>query len=167
MKKNGFSLIELLATIGLISVIGAVGFPAIDNFGDQENFENDLATIRGQINYVRQLSLENGNAYTIRIVNDDSSNTADLEVWQAQGMQRYNVEFQRDNSQNNPKCKRFFGTNSKGIKISELTKKLEHMTIKRCSSTSGNCSPVSDANNFCFYQMDHRLKMHEVKYKPQ
>ena len=46
MKKNGFSLIELLATIGLISVIGAVGFPAIDNFGDQENFENDLATIR-------------------------------------------------------------------------------------------------------------------------
>ena len=25
------------------------------------------------------------------------------------------------------------------------------MTIKRCSSTSGNCSPVADANNFfCF-----------------
>ena len=152
MKKNGFSLIELLATIGLISVIGAVGFPAIDNFGDQENFENDLATIRGQINYVRQLSLENGNAYTIRIVNDDSSNTADLEVWQAQGMQRYNVEFHKETTdQNNPKCKRFFGTDSKGTKINELTKKLEHMTIKRCSSTSGNCSPVDDANNFfCF-----------------
>ena len=55
MKKNGFSIIELMATIGIIAVIAAVGFPAIDNFGEQENFENDLATIRGQINYVRQI----------------------------------------------------------------------------------------------------------------
>ena len=80
-EKDGFSVIELMAQF--ISIIGAVGFPAIDNFGDQDNFESDLATIRGQINYVRQLSLEDGNAYTIRIVNDDTNNTADLEVWQA------------------------------------------------------------------------------------
>ena len=58
MTKNGFSLVELMATIGLISVIAAVGFPAVDNFGEQENYENDIATIRGQINYVRQISLE-------------------------------------------------------------------------------------------------------------
>ena len=57
-KEKGFSLIELMATIGLIGVIAGVGFPAIDNFGDQENYETDLATIRGQINFVRQLSLE-------------------------------------------------------------------------------------------------------------
>ena len=57
-KEKGFSLLELMTTIGIISIIGAVGFPAIDNFGDQENYETDLATIRGQINYVRQLSLE-------------------------------------------------------------------------------------------------------------
>ena len=69
-KEKGFSLLELMTTIGIISIIGAVGFPAIDNFGDQENYETDLATIRGQINYVRQLSLEDGNAYTIRIIND-------------------------------------------------------------------------------------------------
>ena len=75
MAKNGFSILELMTTIGIIAVIGAVGFPAIDNFGEQENFENDLATIRGQVNYVRQLSLEEGNAYTIRIVNDNTNNT--------------------------------------------------------------------------------------------
>ena len=57
-KEKGFSLLELMTTIGIIAIIGAVGFPAIDNFGDQENYEGDLATIRGQINYVRQLSLE-------------------------------------------------------------------------------------------------------------
>ena len=85
-KEKGFSLLELMTTIGIISIIGAVGFPAIDNFGDQENYETDLATIRGQINYVRQLSLEDGNAYTIRIVNDTANTTADLEVWQAQGL---------------------------------------------------------------------------------
>ena len=147
-KEKGFSLLELMTTIGIISIIGAVGFPAIDNFGDQENYETDLATIRGQINYVRQLSLEEGNAYTIRIVNDTENNTADLEVWQAQGLNRYNVEHHKSTS---VKCSEFEGTNDKGTKLTDLTKKLEHMTISRCTATTGNCTKVSDSDNFfCF-----------------
>jgi len=147
-KEKGFSLLELMTTIGIISIIGAVGFPAIDNFGDQENYETDLATIRGQINYVRQLSLEDGNAYTIRIVNDTTNTTADLEVWQAQGLNRYNVEYHKSTA---TKCSDFDGTNDKGTKLADLTKKLEHMTISRCTSTTGNCTKVSDSNNFfCF-----------------
>ena len=147
-KEKGFSLLELMTTIGIISIIGAVGFPAIDNFGDQENYETDLATIRGQINYVRQLSLEDGNAYTIRIVNDTTNTTADLEVWQAQGLNRYNVEYHKSTA---TKCSDFDGTNDKGTKLTELTKKLEHMTISRCTSTTGNCTKVSDSDNFfCF-----------------
>ena len=147
-KEKGFSLLELMTTIGIISIIGAVGFPAIDNFGDQENYETDLATIRGQINYVRQLSLEDGNAYTIRIVNDTANTTADLEVWQAQGLNRYNVEYHKSTA---TKCSDFDGTNDKGTKLADLTKKLEHMTISRCTSTTGNCTKVSDSNNFfCF-----------------
>ena len=147
-KEKGFSLLELMTTIGIISIIGAVGFPAIDNFGDQENYETDLATIRGQINYVRQLSLEDGNAYTIRIVNDTANTTADLEVWQAQGLNRYNVEYHKSTA---TKCSDFDGTNDKGTKLADLTKKLEHMTISRCTSTTGNCTKVSDSYNFfCF-----------------
>ena len=144
-KEKGFSLLELMTTIGIISIIGAVGFPAIDNFGDQENYETDLATIRGQINYVRQLSLEDGNAYTIRIVNDTTNTTADLEVWQAQGLNRYNVEYHKSTA---TKCSDFDGTNDKGTKLADLTKKLEHMTISRCTSTTGNCTKVSDSDNF-------------------
>ena len=30
MKKNGFSVVELMATIGVIAVIAAIGFPAIE-----------------------------------------------------------------------------------------------------------------------------------------
>ena len=147
-KEKGFSLLELMTTIGIISIIGAVGFPAIDNFGDQENYETDLATIRGQINYVRQLSLEDGNAYTIRIVNDTTNTTADLEVWQAQGLNRYNVEYHKSTA---TKCSDFDGTNDKGTKLADLTKKLEHMTISRCTSTTGNCTKVSATDNFfCF-----------------
>ena len=149
MKKNekGFSLLELMTTIGIISIIGAVGFPAIDNFGDQENYETDLATIRGQINYVRQLSLEDGNAYTIRIVNDTTNTTADLEVWQAQGLNRYNVEYHKSTA---TKCSDLDGTNDKGTKLADLAKKLEHMTISRCTSRTGNCTKVSDSDNsFC------------------
>ena len=148
IKEKGFSILELMTTIAIISIIGAVGFPAIDNFGDQDNFESDLATIRGQINYVRQLSLEDGNAYTIRIVNDTSNNTADLEVWQAQGLNRYNVEYHKSTA---TKCSDFDGTNDKGTKLTDLTKELEYMTISRCTSTTGNCSKVSASNNFfCF-----------------
>ena len=148
IKEKGFSILELMTTIAIISIIGAVGFPAIDNFGDQDNFESDLATIRGQINYVRQLSLEDGNAYTIRIVNDTSNNTADLEVWQAQGLNRYNVEYHKSTA---TKCSDFDGTNDKGTKLTDLTKKLEHMTISRCTSTTGNCNKVSASDNFfCF-----------------
>ena len=95
MKEKGFSVLELMTTIGFIAIIGAVGFPAIDNFGDQDNYESDLATLRGQFNIVRQLSLEEGNAYTIRVVNDTASNTADLEVWQAQSINIYNVKYHK------------------------------------------------------------------------
>ncbi|WP_440690719.1 pilus assembly FimT family protein [Candidatus Pelagibacter sp. HIMB1782] len=148
IKEKGFSLLELMTTIGILAIIGAVGFPAIDNFGDQENYETDLATIRGQINYVRQLSLEDGNAYTIRISNNTTDNTADLEVWQAQGLNRYNVEYHKSTA---TKCSDFDGTDDKGTKLENLTKKLEHMTISRCSSTTGNCTKVSSSNNFfCF-----------------
>ena len=148
IKEKGFSILELMTTIAIISIIGAVGFPAIDNFGDQDNFESDLATIRGQINYVRQLSLEDGNAYTIRIVNDTTNTTADLEVWQAQGLNRYNVEYHKSTA---TKCSDFDGTNDKGTKLADLTKKLEHMTISRCTSTTGNCTKVSASDNFfCF-----------------
>lgn len=152
MKKNGFSVIELMATIGVIATIAAVGFPAIDNFGDQENYETDLATIRGQINYVRQISLEEGTAYSIRIVNDDTNNTADLEIWKASGADRFNVEYHKENiAANTPKCKRFGETENKGIAQPALTKKLEHMTIKRCTAIDGGCSHESVANNFiCF-----------------
>jgi len=147
-KEKGFSLLELMTTIGILAIIGAVGFPAIDNFGEQENFESDLATIRGQINYVRQLSLEDGNAYTIRIINDTTNNTADLEIWQAQGLNRYNIEYHKSTA---IKCSDFDGTDDKGTKLVDLTKKLEHMTISRCSSTTGNCTKVSASNNFfCF-----------------
>ena len=147
-KEKGFSLLELMTTIGILAIIGAVGFPAIDNFGEQENFESDLATIRGRINYVRQLSLEDGNAYTIRIINDTTNNTADLEIWQAQGLNRYNIEYHKSTA---TKCADFDGTDDKGTKLTDLTKKLEHMTISRCTSTTGNCTKVSASNNFfCF-----------------
>lgn len=148
MVRNGFSLIEGMVTIGIISLVIGIGFPTIDNFGEQENYEADRASVRGQINYVRQLALENGTAYSIRIVNDNSNNTADLEVWQAEGLNRYNVEYHKSTA---IKCSDFDGTNDKGKLISELTKKLEHLTIKKCSSTTGSCSALTDANNFfCF-----------------
>lgn len=146
--RNGFSVLELMTTIGILSIIAAIGFPAIDNFGEQEHFETDLATIRGQVNYVRQLSLEEGNAYTIRVVNNNTDNKADLEIWQAQGLNRYNVEYHKSTA---TKCSDFDGTDDKGTKIVELTKKLEHMTISRCTSTTGNCTKVTTDNNFfCF-----------------
>jgi len=147
-QQKGFSLLELMTVIGVISLIGLVGFPAIDNFGEQENFENDLATIRGQINIVRQLSLEEGNAYTIRIINDTTENSANLEVWQAQGLNRYNVEYHKSTA---TKCSDFDGTNDKGTELAEYSKKLQYMTISRCTSLTGNCTKVSSANNFfCF-----------------
>ena len=154
MKEKGFSVLELMTTIGFIAIIGAVGFPAIDNFGDQDNYESDLATLRGQFNIVRQLSLEEGNAYTIRVVNDTTANTADLEVWQAQGIYRYNVDYHKSTT---TKCSDFAGsgdkvTITKGTKLNEYTKKLEHMTISRCTSTTNTCVKVINQNKnfFCF-----------------
>ena len=97
---------------------------------------------------MRQLSLEDGNAYTIRIVNDTTNNTADLEVWQAQGIHRHNVEHHKSTS---TKCSDFDGTNDKGTKLNDLTKKLEHMIVKKCTNITGGCTAVSNANNFfCF-----------------
>ena len=63
-------------------------------------------------------------------------------------MNRYNVEYHKSTA---TKCSDFDGTNDKGTKLTDLTKKLEHMTISRCTSTTGNCTKVSASNNFfCF-----------------
>ena len=158
-KKNGFSVIELMATIGVIATIAAVGFPAIDNFGEQEHYETDLATLRGQINFVRQLSLEEGTVHIIKIVNDDTNNTADLEIHMGWEENRFNVLFHKATtspaSLNDPKCKRLGNTlgntDDAGMPRPDFTKKLEHMTIKRCTSVDGNCSHRPAAENFiCF-----------------
>jgi len=144
--QKGFSVLELMVTIGVITIIGAVGMPAIDNFGKTENYQNDIATIRGQFNYVRQLSLEDGSAYRIKVINDDDDNTATMEVWRATGLNRYNVEYHKTN---NPGCTDF--GDGGGDKIAYHTKKLEHLTIKRCTGVDNNCTVVSADNNyFCF-----------------
>ena len=147
-SQKGFSLIELMATIGIIAIVGAVGLPAIDNFGEQENYEVDVASIKSQINYIRQLSLEEGNAYTLRIVNDTANNTADLEIWQAQDEKRYDVEFHKDPDR---LCTEFAGTNQKGTKLSEFTQELKNMTVTRCNESGANtiCTVATD-NFFCF-----------------
>ena len=146
--KNGFSLLELMITVAVLSIIAGIGYPSIDNFGKVENYESDLATIRGQINIVRQISLENGHAYRLKVVNNDVNNNSSLEVWKAQGLNRFNTEYHKST---NPPCSNFGGTNENGTQETELTKELEFFTIKKCNSLSGNCTAVSAENNyFCF-----------------
>ena len=151
--KNGFSLLELMITIAVISIIAGLGYPAIGNFGKGENYQSDLATIRGQINIVRQFALENGHAYRLKIVNDDVNNKSELQVWEAKGLNRFNTEFHK--STDIP-CSDFGGIGSEGVKETELTKQLEYFVIKKCKLDSlgnieGSCRPVSATDNyFCF-----------------
>ena len=151
--KNGFSLLELMITIAVISIIAGIGYPAIGNFGKGENYQSDLATIRGQINIVRQFALENGHAYRLKIVNDDVNNKSELQVWKAKGLNRFNTEFHK--STDIP-CSDFGGIGSEGVKETELTKQLEYFVIKKCKLDSlgnieGSCRPVSATDNyFCF-----------------
>ena len=151
--KNGFSIIELTITIAVLSIIAAIGYPAIGNFGKGENYQSDLATIRGQINIVRQFALENGHAYRLKIVNDDNKNNSSLEVWRAQGINRFNTEYHK--STDIP-CSDFGGSDSEGVLETELTKQLEYFVIKKCKldnlgNLEGSCRPVSATDNyFCF-----------------
>ena len=56
----------------------------------------------------------------------------------------------------------------KELKFSDLTKKLEHMTISRCTSTTGNCTKVSaNSNFFCFLPDGSAPENAEEKYKHQ
>ena len=79
IHQKAFSVIELLVVIAVVSIVAAIGLPAISNFGVAENNENDKAIIRSQINYVRQLAIENGNAYRIKIINNAINNSSQLE----------------------------------------------------------------------------------------
>ena len=161
LKQKGFSVLELMVVITVIGLVAAIGLPAISNFGVSENYQSDIALIRSQFNYVRQLALENGNAYRILIVNNDSNNTARLEVYEDQSRNRFNKEF---HSSTTPPCSSFGGASSTtlilfgmvqivnsnpgGIRLDNLTKNLNFFTIKKCTSLTGNCTSVTNANNY-------------------
>ena len=161
MNRNGFSILELLVVIAVASIVVGIGLPAINNFGVSENYQGDIAVVRSQFNLVRQMAMENGNAYRILIVNNDSDNTARLEVYEDQTRNRFNKNF---HSSATPPCSTFGGPNSTtlimlgvtqtvnsnpgGIRLNNLTKNLDFFTIKKCTSLTGNCTSVTNANNY-------------------
>jgi prepilin-type N-terminal cleavage/methylation domain-containing protein len=145
MNQKGFSILELLTVIGVISIVAGIGIPAINNFGVSENYQSDVAAIRSQFNYVRQLAIENGNAYRIKIVNNISKTTATLEVYRDESLNRFNTNFHKNSS---PPCSQFSETGNTGVQINDITKQLDHITISKCSSLTGNCTAVSAINNF-------------------
>lgn len=150
MKKNiqkAFSILELLVVIAVVSIIAAIGMPAISNFGVSENYQGDEAVIRSQFNYVRQLAMENGSAYRIKIVNNTTADSfeAELEVYRDESINRFNTLFHKNSS---PPCSQFSGDTMTGTKIEDATKKLEHMFLTKCTSLTGTCTSVTNANNF-------------------
>lgn len=147
-NQKAFSILELLVVIGVISIVAAVGMPAISNFGVSESYQSDVAVIRSQFNHVRQLAMENGNAYRIKVVNNTTDNAfeAELEVYRDESLNRFNTQFHKNSS---PSCSQFSGVGNAGVKIEDLTKTLEYITISKCTSLSGGtCTAVSSANNF-------------------
>jgi prepilin-type N-terminal cleavage/methylation domain-containing protein len=145
MNRNGFSILELLVVIAVASIVVGIGLPAINNFGVSENYQGDISIVRSQFNLVRQMAMEDGNAYRIKIVNNDSDNTAELEVYKDESLNRFNTEFHKSSS---PPCSSFSGVGNNGAKVDDLTKELEHFVIKKCTSLTGNCTAVSNANNY-------------------
>lgn len=143
--EKGFSVIELLVVIAVVSIVAAIGLPAISNFGVSENNENDKAIIRSQINFVRQLAIENGNAYRIKIVNNTAKNSAELKIYRDESLHRFNKEFHKAS---NPPCSQFSGTGNLGVLVTELTKKAQNYIIQKCDSLNGNCNAVSSTNNY-------------------
>ena len=93
MNRNGFSILELLVVIAVASIVVGIGLPAINNFGVSENYQGDIAVVRSQFNLVRQMAMEDGNAYRIKIVNNDTDNTSELEVYKDESLNRFNSEF--------------------------------------------------------------------------
>ena len=147
-NQKGFSIFELLVVIGVVSIVAAIGMPAISNFGVSESYQSDVAVIRSQFNHVRQLAMENGNAYRIKVVNNPSNDDfeAELEVYRDESINRFNTQFHKNSS---PSCSQFSGVGNGGVKIETITKGLEHITISKCTSlTGGSCTAVTSVNNF-------------------
>lgn len=144
-SQKGFSVLELLVVIAVAGIVVGVGLPAISNFGVIENYQGDIAVVRSQFNYVRQMAMENGNAYRIKIVNNTNDNTSQLEVYEDQSLNRYNAQFHKESS---PPCSQFSGSGNAGVKLDDLTKDLDHFNISKCTSLTGNCTAVTASNNF-------------------
>ena len=66
-------------------------------------------------------------------------------VYKDESLNRFNTEFHKSSS---PPCSSFSGVGNNGAKVDDLTKELEHFVIKKCTSLTGNCTAVSDANNY-------------------
>ena len=164
IHQKAFSVIELLVVIAVVSIVAAIGLPAISNFGVAENNENDKAIIRSQINYVRQLAIENGNAYRIKIINNAINNSSQLESLKI-SLNRFNKQFHKISV---PPCSQFSETSNEGFLISDLTKKAEHYVITKCDSLMGTCNAVTNSNNyFCILPDGSGVPAYYLKYNLQ
>ena len=72
MKKRGFTLIELVAVLGIISIVSAVTimkFNIIDNF--KANIE--LQTLINDCDYAKMKAISTGETYTLAFTNNTYS----------------------------------------------------------------------------------------------
>ena len=78
--NRGYSLIELLVVLSLVSLITAIAMPNLVKF--YENFSDALTLddVIGQVNGIGYKVYENGSAYTLNDLSSDSTSVAAISI---------------------------------------------------------------------------------------
>ena len=77
MKKNsGFTLLELLITVALISIVMAIAIPSMTTFTQNDRLTTNINTLIGHLAYARSEAVKRSQQVSICVSNDTATCTA-------------------------------------------------------------------------------------------
>ena len=73
MSKKGFSLIELIVVISIISILALIGIPQLNKWRARYRVKNFSYSLASNISYARTVSKKDGKRVVVAIVNSGSN----------------------------------------------------------------------------------------------
>lgn len=84
-KNKGFTLLELLVTIGMVGILLMIGVPAMSDWSQRSQVRSETQKYVGILTLARSTALSNNQVVTVAIADADADGSVDIDIFSDDG----------------------------------------------------------------------------------